>query len=103
MSSGRITLNIRRFRIKDQSPSFNVLVVGPSTSRKNVCVQRFIDAAKPRKDRLVIVTDCGDYYSEETFYANGRKGGFPLAELEDADCRVLEGLDTNHFEYFEAE
>lgn len=98
-------MNIRKFRFSDHlrsDRSFNALVIGPSASRKNACIQHLIEVARPRKDRLVVVTDYPKYYQESTFDA---RGDLPFSALDKADCRVLEGvnLTSDHFQFFESD
>lgn len=105
-STPRVTVCIRRFKITNHIRSdrpFNVLVVGPSASRKNACVRRLVEAAKPREGKLAVVTDYPDYYRERVFDARDE---LPYSALDSADCRVLEGirdLTPDHFKYFESD
>jgi len=99
----RITINITRFRIGDlPSRPCNILIVGPSESRKNACVQRLMDVNRRKNTRTAIVTSFPEFYEESTF--NPRKG-LPFDELDNAHFRVFEGLpvlSADHFGYFES-
>jgi len=101
--AARISVNIRKFYLRDHiipEVPFNALVVGPSNSRKNACIQNLIDAARPRAEKLVIVTEFPEFYNEKTFDSHK----FLPGAFRRAECRVFEDsgeFGQEIFRYFE--
>jgi len=94
-------LNIKRLRIRDIVFPANILIVGPSASRKNAAVLRILDEIK--SDNVVVVSSHPELYQDAGLTNQIQLyESVPPQEIKRADCRVLEDLaDDTNFGYFD--
>lgn len=103
--SQRKKVQIKEYRIKNMRVPANVLIVGPSATRKNAAIFRVIANAKHIKDEnLVIATSHPELYDGHTVYL--AEDGIPhdVAQSKKTKVRIFEdvpGLRSSDFKYFD--
>ena len=102
-SSSRSKLKVMQYRIRNMRDPANVLIVGPSATRKNAAILRVMENSEPTNEGLVIVTAHPELYDGHTVFL--AEDGIPAAaQAKTAEMRVIEDIPTlraSDFKLFE--